>query len=79
MLKKRKNFASKDSGATIVESKGVLNGKSILSKSKEEYLIMPICNNSTNNSLIIHLSEDVSVDSILVSSHEDFSANLQVI
>ena len=39
-LKKRKNFASRDSGATILDSQGVINAKSILSKTNDEYLIM---------------------------------------
>ena len=78
-LKKRKNFASRDSGATILDSQGVINAKSILSKTNDEYLIMQQCNSRVNNSLVIHLSEDVTVDSILASNHEDFSVNLKEI
>lgn len=37
---------------------------------------MPLCNKDTTNSLTIHLSEDVTVDSIIFSNQEDFSANL---
>lgn len=37
---------------------------------------MDHCNSEVNNSLVIHLSEDVTVDSILTSNHEDFSVNL---
>ena len=40
---------------------------------------MQKCNSEVNNSLVIHLSEDVTVDSILASNHEDFSVNLQEI
>jgi hypothetical protein len=40
---------------------------------------MEECNSQVNNSLVIHLSEDVTVDSILASNHEDFSVNLQEI
>lgn len=78
-LKKRKNFAAKDSGATILDSQGVINAKSILSKTNDEYLIMQQCSSRVNNSLVIHLSEDVTVDSILASNHEDFSVNLKEI
>lgn len=43
-LSSRKNFASKDSGATIIQSsKGVKNPKAVLSGSPEEYLILPSC------------------------------------
>ena len=66
---KRKNFASKDQGATVVDSSsGVLNSKSILSKSKDEYLILPYCNHEQNTSLVIHLSEDVAVDAIVLTN-----------
>jgi hypothetical protein len=37
------------------------------------------CNSRVNNSLIIHLSEDVTVDTILASNHEEFSVNLKEI
>ena len=56
-----------------------MNAKSILSKSSDDYLIMENCNSEVNNSLVIHLSEDVTVDSILASNHEDFSVNLKEI
>ena len=79
LLSKRKNFASAASGATILDAQGVFNAKSILSKSNDEYSIMEQCNSLVNNSLVIHLSEDVTVDSILASNHEDFSVNLQEI
>lgn len=70
----RKNFASKDSGATILwKSKGIRNPKAILSNSNDEYLILPECKNDEEYSLIINLSEDVAVDTIVTSNHEDFS------
>jgi hypothetical protein len=65
-----------DSGATVIDSSGCSNGKSILSKSNDEYLIISKCNQNSKSSLIIHLSEDVTVDAILVQNREDFSANL---
>ena len=44
-LRSRKDFASKNSGATILlSSKGIQNAASILSKSNDEYLLMPHCN-----------------------------------
>jgi hypothetical protein len=68
-----------ESGATILDQQGVINAKSILSKSNEDYLILKQCDEHANNSLVIHLSEDVTVDSILASNHEEFSVNLQEI
>lgn len=77
-LRNTKDFASKNSGATIlVSSKGIKNANSILSKSNDEYLLMPNCNvQSESEELIISLSEEVSVEYILADNHEDFSANL---
>ena len=70
----RKNFASRESGATIaMKYKGVYNPKAILSNSKEEYLILPSCKESEEYELVINLSEDVAIDTILISNHEDFS------
>jgi hypothetical protein len=56
-----------------------MNAKSILSRSNDDYLIMKQCDEHAKNSLVIHLSEDVTVDSILASNHEEFSVNLQEI
>jgi len=43
-LRTRKDFASKNSGATILKSsKGIKNAAHILSKSNDEYLLMPVC------------------------------------
>ena len=75
-LKKRKNFASKDSGATIIASEHVKNPKNILSKSSDDYTILKKCNSEIRPYLIINLSEEVLIDSILTTNQEDFSANL---
>ncbi len=55
------------------------NPKSILSSSPEEYLILPSCNAEQEYSLIINLSEDVAVDTIVISNHEEFSDSLREI
>ena len=73
---KRKNFASKESGATIIASEHVKNPKNILSKSSDDYTILRQCNSEIRPFLIINLSEEVLIDSILTSNKEDFSANL---
>lgn len=79
-MSNRKNFASKDSGATILQkSAGVKNPKAILSANKDEYLILPSCKEDEKYSLIINMSEDVTIDTIVISNHEDFSDNLSEI
>ena len=79
-MKNRKNYASKDSGATILwKSDGIQNPKAILSANKEEYLILPKCLHDYQYSLIINLSEDVAIDTIVIGNHEDFSDPLSEI
>lgn len=74
-LRSTKDFASKNSGATILKSsKGISKASNILSKSNDEYLLVADCDPSTEE-LVIHLSEEVSVDHILADNYEDFSAN----
>mmetsp|Transcript_32987 Transcript_32987/g.50476 ORF Transcript_32987/g.50476 Transcript_32987/m.50476 type:complete len:117 (+) Transcript_32987:528-878(+) len=79
LLKKRKNYASKEIGASIIDATGVANAGNILSKSKDTYLILSTCDASTPSSLVIHLSEDMMADTIHVSNSEDFSAQLNEI
>ena len=62
-----------------MKSKGVQNPKAILSNSKEEYLILPSCKENEEYTLIINLSEDVAIDTIVISNHEDFSDQLKEI
>ena len=80
-LKTHKDFASNKSGATIlINDKSIKNANSILSKSNDEYLMIPKCNSEMpEHSLIIHLSEEVTVEHILADNHEEFSANLEQI
>ena len=80
-LRNRKNFASKDSGATVLwKSEGITNPKAILSSNHEEYLILPDCSKDEKEYvLIVNLSEDVAVDAIVLSNHEEFSDTLSSI
>ena len=51
-----------------------------MSKSNEEYLMIPNCGNKdTAQELVIHLAEEVAVDEILAENNEDFSASLKAI
>jgi len=74
-LRTKIDYASKNKGATILKSdKAIQNANSILSKTDDEYLLVDECNDEYKE-LIIHLSEEVSVEHILADNHEDFSAS----
>ena len=76
-LKQRKNFASSSSGANVLtSSKGIYNSKAVLSSNTESYLTVSECNSRRMEKLVINLSDDVLIDTILVSNHEDFSSPL---
>ncbi len=62
-----------------MKSKGVQNPKAILSNSKDEYLILPSCTEKEEYTLVINLSEDVAIDTIVMSNQEDFSDKLKEI
>lgn len=57
----------------------MLNKGAILDPSNENYMVLPTCDSEHEDFVIIHLSEEVQVGTILVSNHEDFSANLDQI
>jgi hypothetical protein len=82
----KQNFAESSAGANILyASKGIVNKKAILDSSNEVYLILPDCGATFGlpqeelPNVIINLSDDVVVESIEVSNHEDFSASLSEI
>lgn len=78
-LKTKKDFASKNSGATILKSEsGIKNANSILSKSNDDYMLVTNCN-SSKKEFVIHLSEEVTIDTIYADNYEDFSASFQQI
>ena len=63
-LQTRKDFAARNSGATIVRTdRSIRNANSILSKSNDEYLMIPKCGGeAAQHELIIHLAEEVAVE-----------------
>lgn len=76
-FKTRKNFAEATSGASILyASKGVVNKKAILEGNPDVYLHLPECSSASEEHVIINLSDDVLVESLLVSNQEDFSSSL---
>ena len=79
-LKNRKNFAGSNNGASVLSASRDIKAKNaILSNSEEQYLILTECNSKRKNELIVSLSDDVQIDTIMVSSQEDFSASLAAI
>ena len=76
-LKKRKDFSSASMGANVLDaSKGLVNKGAILSSNDDNYLTITECDSQNKESLIINLSDDVKIDTILVSNREDFSSPL---
>lgn len=64
-------------GANVLDaSKGLVNKGAILSANDENYLTITECDSQNKESLIINLSDDVKIDTILVSNREDFSSPL---
>ena len=57
-------------------SNGIMAKNAILSSNSEQYLTLSECNNHRTHELVINLSDDVQIDTILVSNQEDFSAQL---
>ena len=79
-LKNRKNFASSSSGANVLTaSSGIFNRQALLSANSETYLTVSECNSERTETLVINLSDDVLIDTILVFNREDFSSPLGLI
>ena len=76
-MKYRKNFASSSSGASVLRATpDIVNKSAILSSDDEKYLILRDCDATNPEEMVINLSDDVQIDSILVTNQEDFSDTL---
>jgi len=53
---------------------GIVNKGAILASDVEQYLILNECNSRHTETVIVNLSDDVQIDTILVSNREDFSS-----
>ena len=70
-----KNFASANSGASVLRSsKNIVNKTAILSAKDDVYMSNTRCYADMQEEIIINLSDDVQIGTILVTDHEDFSA-----
>jgi len=63
----------------LYASAGIFNKGAILSSKSDAYLTMSECNSQHTETLVINLSDDVQIDTILVNNKEDFSSPLGLI
>lgn len=74
--KERFSYSSFDGGATILKtSPGAQNPKSILVENKDAYMLFT-CSQS-NKFVIVELSEDVLVDTVVLANFEFFSSTIR--
>ena len=74
-LRRQKNFADTNSGASVLyASSNISNKGAILVPKEDTYMTHTNCQEHNLDEVIINLSDDVRIDTILVTNHEDFSA-----
>ncbi|OAR00358.1 hypothetical protein LLEC1_00296 [Akanthomyces lecanii] len=74
--KERFSFASFDAGATILKtSSGAQNSKAILVENKDTYMLLECA--TTNKYVIIELTDDIWVDTIVLANFEFFSSMIR--
>ena len=74
-LKSRKNFSNASSGANVlIDTDGIINKSAILKADSTLYMTIGECDSFSTETIVINLSDDVQIDTILVSNSEDFSA-----
>ncbi|KAI0381017.1 hypothetical protein F5Y04DRAFT_256496 [Hypomontagnella monticulosa] len=74
--KERFSYASFDAGATIKkESRGAKNSKSILVENKDSYMLLECA--MENKFVIVELTDDILVDTIVLANFEFFSSMIR--
>ncbi|XWW99051.1 hypothetical protein V2A60_007056 [Cordyceps javanica] len=74
--KERFSFASFDAGATILKtSPGAKNSKAILVENKDTYMLLECA--TSNKYVIIELTDDIWVDTIVLANFEFFSSMIR--
>ena len=63
----------------LTETDGVFNKGAILKSDGSVYMTIAECDSQSTETVVINLSDDVQIDTILVSNSEDFSAQLDEI
>ncbi|PMD14878.1 hypothetical protein NA56DRAFT_754526 [Hyaloscypha hepaticicola] len=71
--KERFSYASFDAGATVVKTHpGAKNAKSVLIENKDSYMLSEC--SAENKFIIIELSEDIWIDTLVLANYEFFSS-----
>ncbi|KAG6042024.1 hypothetical protein E4U41_007121 [Claviceps citrina] len=74
--KERFSYSSFDAGATILKtSPGAKNAKAILVENKDTYMLLEC--DSSSKYVIIELSDDISVDTVVLANFEFFSSMIR--
>jgi len=74
--KERFSYSSFDGGATILKnSKGAKNAKAILVENKDSYMLLEC--GTDNKFVIVELSEDILVDTVVLANFEFFSSMIR--
>lgn len=74
--KERFNYASFDAGATVLKTHhGAKNSKAILVENKDTYMLSKCA--TANKFLIVELSEDIWIDTLVLASYEFFSSMIR--
>ncbi|KAK3692688.1 UNC-like C-terminal-domain-containing protein [Podospora appendiculata] len=74
--KERFSYSSFDAGATILKTnKGAKNAKAILAENKDSYMLLE-CRNK-NKFVIVELSDDILVDTVVLANFEFFSSMIR--
>ncbi|KAF0694812.1 Aste57867_14336 [Aphanomyces stellatus] len=72
----RMNYASKDSGATVLDhAPGTKGSVNLLVPDKDRYMLIPCANDK--KWVVIGLSEDIHADAIVVANYEKFSSPIR--
>ncbi|KAI9649099.1 hypothetical protein NHQ30_001666 [Ciborinia camelliae] len=74
--KERFSYASFDAGATVLKThQGAKNSKAVLIENKDSYMLSEC--KTQNKFLIIELSEDIWIDTLVLANYEFFSSMLR--
>ncbi|KAF6822292.1 sad1 unc domain protein [Colletotrichum plurivorum] len=74
--KERFSYSSFDAGATVLKTnKGAKNAKAILVENKDSYMLLEC--SSTNKFVIVELSDDILVDTVVLANFEFFSSMIR--
>ena len=74
--KERFSYASFDAGATILKThQGAKNSKAVLIENKDSYMLSECA--TENKFLIVELSEDIWIDTVVLANYEFFSSMIR--